>query len=187
MDGKIAALNAAGFIEWFDVGPQEREGYVYEFSYSGSKFRKVARLEGGSLHWGLVDGDGHETLPCRFDELMYNGGVVRVKENGLWGLMAPDGKRLTPSVYDSAFAEYSNGLCAVQRKELWGFVNLQGKEVISCRYDALTDFDGERSMVLLNEKYGFIDTESREVTPLMYYMAYPFSEGLVAVRECQRN
>ena len=184
MEGHLAALGHSGEITWLDVSSIEREGYVYEICYDDHYCSKVAILMGGKLLWGLApEYGGSLILPCKYEEITLTSGVVRVKENGLWGMRTVEGKELTPCIYDSAFAEFCDGLSAVQRDGLWGFVDMTGKEVIPCQYDSVTDFEYGRSLVLLDEKYGFIDTAGNEVTPLIYDMAYPFSDGLAWVRK----
>ena len=183
MKGHLAALNRSGEITWLDVSSLERDGYVYDVHYEDSNCRKVAILKGGKLLWGLVTEGGAIIIPCKYEEIILKCGVVRVKDKELWGLTTPEGRELTPCIYDSAFAELFDGLSAVQRNGLWGFVDMMGKEVIPCQYDSVTDFEYERSLVLLDEQYGFIDTAGKEVTPLVYDMAYPFSDGLAWVRK----
>ena len=181
MKGGYAALTNNGRVEWIDMDPPTMEGYAFAFDYDDAPVRKVARLIGGKLYWGFTDMDGQEIVSCEWDDAMLLGGVIRVKRDSLWGLMDLSGKELSACRFDSAFAPYREGRCAVQRGGLWGFVNERGEEVVECSYDAVTDFQGGRSVVLLDEHYGFIDTDGAAVTPLMYDMALPFSEGLAEV------
>lgn len=187
MEGHLAALGHSGKITWLDVSSLERDGYVYDIYYDDPICSKLAILKGGKLLWGFYLGDDLNTIPCKYEEITLASGVVRVKENGLWGMKTVEGKELTPCIYDSAFAEFCDGLSAVQRNGLWGFVDMAGKEVIPCQYDSVSDFEDGRSLVLLDEQYGFIDTAGNEITPLIYDMAYPFSDGLAWVRKLNKK
>lgn len=183
MGGSIAALTGDGMIEWFDNVPKQgSSGYVYNFSYDDYPLRKVAKFIQGELCWGFIGSDGREVVPCEYDDAMELDGFARVKRDGLWAFVSPDGSFLTRFAYQSAFAGFSEGLSAVQKDGLWGFINEKGEEVVACRYDAATDFEQGRSMVLLEEKYGYIDLCGNEIAPLVYNMAYPFSDGLAWVR-----
>ena len=178
---RIAALRFDGKIDWYDAVVPDLPGYAFRFPYDDYAVEKVARLKGGKLEWGLLGKDENEIIPCRYDELLFNDGIIRLKEDGLWGLFDLSGNRITESIYDSAFAEFVDDLSAVQREGKWGFVNKLGQEVVPCRYDSVTDFDDQISLVRLGGMYGFININGEETTPLKYRDAYPMLNGLASV------
>ena len=50
------------------------------------------------------------------------------------------------------------------------------------KYDDVTYFDEGLSLVLLNNKYGFINKQGQEVIPLIYDDVYYFNKGLTQVK-----
>lgn len=190
IDGKIAVLtdlkdeNGEKYrgVKWFDIEIPRADEIAYRLECEGVPLTKVAKFRERRLRWGFENSDNKEVIPCIFDDAMVLDGVIRVKKDGLWAFVSPEGKFLTPFIYQSAFAPFTGGLSAVQRESLWGFINEKGEEAVTCKYDAATDFEQGRSMVLKDECYGFIDKAGNEVTPLIYNMASPFSDGLARVR-----
>ncbi len=84
----------------------------------------------------------------------YNGGVVKYREHGRWGL-ATQNKVLMPARYDE-IGEYSNRFYAIKLGKVWGFVSIDGT-VISPRYSQVTGFKSGLSCVRTINKYGFIN------------------------------
>ena len=49
-------------------------------------------------------------------------------------------------------------------------------------YDYIYDFNEELARVKLNDKFGFINKEGKEVIPLIYDYAFNFHEGLAFIQ-----
>lgn len=57
-----------------------------------------------------------------------------------------------------------------------------GEQIIECKYNSAMDFTDGLAAVMINLKWGFINSKGEEVIPLKYDRCYPFSDGLAAVR-----
>jgi predicted nuclease of restriction endonuclease-like (RecB) superfamily len=59
--------------------------------------------------------------------------------------------------------QFNNGLLAFKNKEgYWGFINQSGKTVIAPKYTAINPFKNNVALVVLNGRFGFIDTKGKE-------------------------
>ena len=65
--------------------------------------------------------------------------------------------------------------------DAYGYIHPDGKTAIAPRLDNAEPFSGNRALVTVGEKYGFVDKTGQLVTPL-FDGAWTFSEGLAAVR-----
>jgi hypothetical protein len=107
---------------------------------------------------------------------------------------------IAPTYEDAS--SFSDGLAAVKQNGKWGFVDKAGKVVIPFKYDDvkfISDGDQYRrcafseglAAVCIGDssgkdmdrppQWGFIDKTGKEVVPLQYFNALPFSDGLAAV------
>lgn len=90
------------------------------------------------------------------DNIPYEKSVLKYKENGKYGLIDFNGKKVTKPIYDEIQAlEYKEGMLLVKEDGKCGIININGKVVIDTKYDNI-----EADQYSLNEnhnkKAGFI-------------------------------
>ena len=135
--------------------------------------------------FGLNATDGTEILPPVYDQLGWSDSDLDkitseqfgYKEDGKWGLLSIQGKRLTEPVFYhieqlepekfkvGVTEEFSNGL-------RFGLLNGQGKTILSCRYFVLERLSnaylvGENGQN--NVFYGLLDSRFEELLPIEYF------------------
>jgi hypothetical protein len=66
---------------------------------------------------------------------------------------------------------------------LWGYKDQNGNVAISIKYEFAEYFSEGYALVMLNNKYGFIDIKGKEVIPLIFDNAISFSQDLAAVNK----
>lgn len=52
----------------------------------------------------------------------------------------------------------------------WGIIDQTGKEITLIKYDYVGSFKDGRALVSLDEKFGYIDTNGKEVVPVIYIL-----------------
>lgn len=97
---------------------------------------------------------------------------------------------------------FQGNLCKVRNDDKYGFINLEGEEILPCKYDDITfvfgdilKIDDEYSrfisdrqdnllQVKLNNKYGIIDLEGKEIIPCKYddLTIFDWNEKLLQVK-----
>ena len=75
-------------------------------------------------------------------------------------------------------------LIPYRKGDKWGYCNKDKEIIISCKYELAERFDEELAMVIMNDKWGFIDNQGREVIPIIYDIVWgEFREGFVKVEK----
>jgi len=71
-----------------------------------------------------------------------------------------------------------------RKGDRWGYCHKNKKIVIPIRFEEAYPFSrksGGLALVMVNNKYGFIDTKGNMVIPAIYDLAVDFSEGFACV------
>ncbi len=72
------------------------------------------------------------------DNIPYEKGVLKYKENGKYGLIDFDGNIITKPIYENIEAlEFKEGMLIVKRDGKTGVINIDGKEIINIKYDSI--------------------------------------------------
>lgn len=162
--GKVMVTPKYDFIDSYN----EKSGFT--ITNIGGKLNKDKAVDKRSIvdgKYGMIDKDGREIIPCKYDYLsdFYD-------------------KQLTSA---NIGAEFNAFKMRVQGGK-WGVVDRTGKEVIPLMYDEAVSFnevDGviaDNAAAKKNGKYGVIDRQNNVIVPFEYnYIAPEFQEGMIAV------
>lgn len=72
------------------------------------------------------------------DDICYQIEVLKYKENGKYGLINFEGKKITKAIYDDIQTlEYKQGMLLVKKDGKYGIINIKGQEIISSKYDKI--------------------------------------------------
>ncbi len=137
--------------------------------------RALVKLNG---KWGYIDKMGREVIPLKYDAAdSFYEGLAAVCLNGNWGYIDKSGRKITSLKYDRAYS-YIGGYARVELNGKDGIIDESGREIITpLKYMMVNGFyEGlalaELLWVGLNGeygyKYGYIDTNAREVVPVRY-------------------
>lgn len=155
-NGRCAFIDTLGrqlFGRTFDNVRPFNEGYA------------LVREDG---HWGVLDRNGHLTLPTQFESVTENKkGLFLAGKIHRMALYDYNMKPLTDTVYSGTLGT-SEGRVSVVRNGKYGFVDRTGREVVPCIYDETGLFQQGRTLVRLGDRYGIVDTTGRIVLPIEY-------------------
>lgn len=122
--------------------------------------------------------DYQKVEPIRLEsiasDLMYEKSVLKYLENGKYGLINFDGKKITKPIYDEITGvPYKEGELLVKQNEKYGVINIKGNKLIKIAYDKI-EVDGyyEKSgyqyagYIISNTteegyRYGYIDYKGK--------------------------
>ncbi|MCR4847733.1 MAG: caspase family protein [Bacteroidales bacterium] len=115
--------------------------------------------------------------------------LVKTKSNGKYGYVDEKGKVVIPCVYD-AIGEFRDAKHPVRAKRdgRWTYVDKYGNE-LKTRFDwAFPFYDSDLALVYEKEwegrtNFGYVNDKGIFVIPTKYLKAYPFSNGLAAVKK----
>jgi hypothetical protein len=148
-----------------------RERYDYGTNFNDGRAKVKLNNK-----YGVVDTDGNEVIPLKYDEVDLDGKEYFSREALAILRKHTEGNEVVSLKYDRV-GHFYEGRAYVKLSEKYGFVDTEGNEVIPLKYDGVGDFSEGRARVSLNEKYGFVDTEGNEIVPLKYDYAAHFYEG----------
>ena len=115
-------------------------------------------------------------------DLMYEKSILKYKENGKYGLISFDGKKITNAVYDEIEGlPYKEGELLVKQNEKYGVINIKGYKLIDIIYDQVS-VDGYYTYqegykyagyIVSNKteegyRYGYINDKGKQILPLEY-------------------
>lgn len=125
------------------------------------------------------------------NETEYEKQVLQYEENGKYGLINFEGKRLTEAIYDKVEAlKYKEGDLLVKQENQYGVVNRKGKTVIKPKYDRI-EGDGyyhtedkytKTGYIVCKKekdgyKYGYMDNQGKQVLKNEYSEIYRVLEA----------
>lgn len=89
-------------------------------------------------------------------EVPYEKSVLTYQENGKYGVIDFEGKKITDAIYDSIESLlYKEGCLIVKQEEKYGVINIKGKQMVAIEYDSITA-DGYYDNNTKYQKAGFI-------------------------------
>jgi hypothetical protein len=154
--------------------------YVCEFSDG------ISMVTIGSLK-GYINMEGQEILPAKYSEVdytgkIYEGKLLRIKENGKYGYADKKGNMLVAPEYEDAANghDFNEGLGRVKKDGLWGVINEEGKIILPFQYEDLGEFYNGHVLFSKGGKWGMTDKTGKVLIPAAYEDLRPdFSEGLI--------
>ena len=110
-------------------------------------------------NWGVIDMDGKEQLPFKYNS------VSQFHGHWLVGVKSPARLIFNPNGYERVTKLYarqgafSENRCRVEMDSLWGFIDEEGNEVIACQYGEVRPFSEGLAAVFKEGKWGFVDKD----------------------------
>lgn len=121
--------------------------------------------------------------------IWYEEGVLKVKQNGKYGLINYKGKEILPIEYDeiATLKGVQNSLI-IQKNELVGLCNNEGNIIISPEYKEIkaVDKDYKAGYIVINQQdqYGIIDFDKKVILETKYQEIYPIkANGMYHVKQ----
>ena len=107
-----------------------------------------------------------QVLPLMFKDVSsdvpYEKSVLSYKENGKYGIINFEGKRITKPIYDSIESLlYKEGCLLVRQEDKYGIINIKGKEIIEVSYESISA-DGYYDEETKYQKAGFVVGKRKE-------------------------
>ena len=98
-------------------------------------------------------------------------------ENGKVGMKDATDRVVLFAVYDGInFTDAETPIC-VCRDGKWGLVNVNGRTIADTKYDHLFAPCSERMLANVGDRWGFLDNDGKEIIPLIYEGAKPFTDA----------
>jgi hypothetical protein len=160
------------------VNDQDKQGlydsqtarYIFPVKYEwiGNSYRGqfIVKRQG---KYGLVSDTGKEVIPFRYDTLAFlrsKPAITRLKagQKRRYALITLENKVLTKFEYNDI--EANGPLYKVKVDEAYSLIDSTGRRVTKATYDRVGSFHHGKSLVVLKNKSGYIDTNGVVISPI---------------------
>jgi hypothetical protein len=127
--------------------------------------------------YGLVDENGNEVIPPKYDEFKPFSEGLLVGRNGKWGFIDKSFNAVIAPKYKEIVI-LKNGFAKIRFGIKWGVIDKSGNEVVSPKYAEIKDFKNNFAQVMFEKKWGFIDESGNEIISTEDGGDIPFSEDI---------
>ncbi len=143
----------------------------------------------------LYDTKGNQVVPEHYTSLAVAGNVVlyQQEQNGRYGLLSVEGKKITEAVYDhmaqAVDEETGEDLPVVisEQDSRYALIDNDGRPLGALHYDFPVLFSEGRAVVGrkqgAQEYFGVVDVKARQLTPLQYDYISGYHEGIALFRK----
>lgn len=112
----------------------------------------------------------------------YQTGILKYKQDGKYGLLNINGRKITDAIYDSIDTlEYKDGILKVSQGDKYGLIDVNGDEIVKPEYNSIstdgyysqdTKYDSAGYIISVKTdegyRYGYINSEGKQVLDTMY-------------------
>ena len=180
-------------------GSSQKDSTLFD-AFLGFQEGYAAVIKNGK--WGIVNKDWKLVLPCIYDEL---GNVTDAavkfynKANGKYGIFDIRANKILVEAKYIHATGFSEGYAAVldDKAGRWGIINRKGEMIVQPKFWSLSFYPQNPYLMLFNEglanvaiddaKWGYIDTNLKNVVPFEYIFAEPFKGGMARVNKNGKN
>ena len=154
---------------------------VEPFSNNWSKV-KIGNLLHDTCHYQFINQKGNKINSEKYENAnSFKNGYATVYKNKKWGAIDSTGKQIIDFKY-LEIGNYNCGFFYFNDGVSVGYINLKGEILKTKDIKQGRDYCEGKAAVLINNKWGFIDTLGNSVIPAIYNNALNYSNGLAAVR-----
>jgi hypothetical protein len=155
--------------------------YTYTSSFS---FGVAQVYYEEKYHFINKDGSIFDVQCENYEE--FSEGMIKTKNNDLFGFANYSGKTIVPAEYEKAFS-YNEGIGYALKDSEWYFFDKQGKLLFKTKYDPLGRYSEGFIQVKIGDKFGFMDKTGKLVIPAIFQFRNStenlFSDGMAVFQE----
>lgn len=125
-----------------------------------------------NIKYGLLDYNGDELLPCKYDSIYNLENNARIiKSGGKFGIINEQASFIAECKYDSVLSP-SPKYAPVMLNKKWGFQDSDGNNIISFKYDDIHNYNDSVFVAKYNGKYGIADYNDKTIVKFNCEMIY---------------
>lgn len=141
--------------------------------------------------WGYINKEGEQVIPLRYGKAYdFSEGLAAVKLGQKFGYINPQGELVIDFKFDEG-AYFRNGKIRIWKNDQPRFINRRGELLVNngqtqvwipSKYHEARDFSEGIAAVQIENRWGYIDCNLKEITPMKYSMAKDFIDGFGIVK-----
>lgn len=176
VDGKWGAVN--NNFE-FAVKP-EFDFIEYLYSEDGKTLLTVGLNQDGI---GFIDEQGELSILPQFGEAgEFHEGLVKIREDGLWGYADRNGQVVIPPQFKEA-SDFYEGRARVRDRRYWGYIDTNGNQVTPQKYLRAGDFHNGLAWIQDGKFFGYIGVQGGTLIEPEFSEAGDFIGEIAAVKK----
>ena len=147
-----------------------REGYMDPYGKTVIEFKEcpydtlfpfhqgLAAVLNKEGKYGFIDKNGTEVIPCQYQAIYYEGGLIAAQKDGKWGFIDSTGNEVIPFKYDEAFPG-PEGLLSVKKDGKYGLIDTSDKVAVDFIYDDISTYNKGVAYAVKDGKVSIITGE----------------------------
>lgn len=185
--GKFGVVNAQGKMV---VPPVYQSlGGTYRIANTDAIFHQGVTMAKKNGLYGIINQNGQTLIPFKYPQAFvlkhaFQYGVELAQYQQKNVLLYPDGtEKILP--YQDVTLNDASGFLVIRENGSMGLVHVAAPETMRLplgRYEQIGAFQNGLAKVQLNQRWGYINTELREIIPPVYEQATDFVDNLAVVR-----
>lgn len=119
--------------------------------------------------YGVVDADGTEIIPCKYEDVYpieHNNFVVKL--GNLYGVLDKWGTEVIPMQYFLLGGVINDSMIAIASNNKVGLISTENKVMIPCIYDGIELLDVALVKARLEDRYGLYTLKGEEILSVKY-------------------
>ncbi|MEZ4824691.1 MAG: WG repeat-containing protein [Bacteroidia bacterium] len=109
-------------------------------------------------------------------------GYIVFRESDKWGIRTPEGKVVTPAVYENQI-NFTESRARVMREGKWGFIDERGNVVVPLIFGGASDYSDGLAAVMKDGLWGYIKQDGTVQIEFRFDTPGQFIKGWTIVRE----
>lgn len=159
-DGRCGVKNSDG--KWGFIDNEGKIIINYQFDDAGD-FIQGKCIVGTGNKKGVIDKDGKYIINPQFSNMIIDGDIFLVSQDGKWGWCDKEGKLIINPQFVDAYPFNGNKITAVQSGKSFGYIDRDGKFIINPQFDMALPFNGKLAAVVSGSQIGFIGQDGKYV------------------------
>lgn len=155
----------------FSSEGENLSGFIYD---DAGEFENglsaVSITDDGKKKFGFVNDSGDNIIPFIYStaqKFKYGKAIVSLENN--YGIIDVEGNTVIPFEYTGFNTSYDyNVIAAADKNSKWGLISFTNKKLTEFKFDYIFEFENGYAAVLLNHKYGVIDTQGNLIVDIDY-------------------
>ncbi|MEP6260763.1 MAG: WG repeat-containing protein [Gillisia sp.] len=157
-DGRCGVKNSDG--KWGFIDNEGKIIINYQFDDAGDFNQGKCIVETGNKK-GVIDKDGKYIINPQFSNMIIDGDIFLVSQDGKWGWCDKEGKLIINPQFVDAYPFNGNKITAVQSGKSFGYIDRDGKFIINPQFDMALPFNGKLAAVVSGSQIGFIGQDGK--------------------------
>ena len=162
--------------------------FIYEYATNFIDGISVVRTND---YCGIINKHGEIITPFIYTAIRdFEKGYAWVRKDDKYGLIDKTGKEIVPCIYEDTNLGYHSiheNIVYGKSKDVYTFYNISGNKLFSIKAEDVGTFKEGLCRIMINHKWGFVDSNGKIIIPCIYDDVCDFTDGLCLVSKNKKE